>query len=380
MSRSSLLLLSLLISSTSLAQNFTSRFIDEEDGWFDASNFLLEYKYGVMPVPIIITEPAVGEGFGVAAVYFHDADDAWEGRPLDDKGRINKRSTSAVAAAGTNNGTRLLGGGHFGHYKKDTIRYEGLGGVANINLKFYGEGSGQENPSGFKFNSEALFISQRVAFRLGATDWFAGAEYTYTDMTTKFDLGFDIPELDDLSFDSTNASVAALLLYDSLNNGYTPGSGINSELSFSRYDEKVGGDFNYNLLESRNQIYFEPVSQLNIGLRLDGQFADGDIPFYALPYIELRGIPALRYQGTDVITGEVQAAWKFHPRWQILGFIGAGRAATEPTKLSDANTETSSGVGFRYLAVKQLGLSMGLDFAKGPEENVVYVSFGTKLK
>jgi len=35
------------------------------------------------------------------------------------------------------------------------------------------------------------------------------------------------------------------------------------------------------------------------------------------------------------------------------------------------------GAGFRYLIAKRFGFEMGLDFAIGPEQNVVYVQGGT---
>src|SRR3974390_2995546 len=43
--------------------NAASKFRSPEDGWFDVSGFL-EEKYGFIPVPLIITEPAVGYGGG----------------------------------------------------------------------------------------------------------------------------------------------------------------------------------------------------------------------------------------------------------------------------------------------------------------------------
>jgi len=51
------------------AHALPEKFIDEQDGQLDLSNYLLRHR-GVLPVPIIITEPAVGYGFGMAAVYF----------------------------------------------------------------------------------------------------------------------------------------------------------------------------------------------------------------------------------------------------------------------------------------------------------------------
>ncbi|MGF6545404.1 hypothetical protein [Paraburkholderia youngii] len=37
-------------------------FTDPEDGKLDMSDFLIKYK-GALPVPVVITEPAVGYGF-----------------------------------------------------------------------------------------------------------------------------------------------------------------------------------------------------------------------------------------------------------------------------------------------------------------------------
>jgi hypothetical protein len=361
------------------AESFFSKFIDPEDGWFDGSEFLLDYPYGVLPVPVVITEPAVGEGLGLAAVYFHDEDPAWEGEVVGSDGRQHPLSTSAVVAAATSNGSQIIGGGHFGHYKRDTIRYEGMVGAADINLKFYGLGGGAENADGFKFSAQGTFISQELGFRVGKSDWFLGGEFQYTDMETEFDTGIDFPGLEKFDFEATNVALGLVAVYDSLNNSYTPKSGVLSDISLKRYDKKFGGDFNYNLLDLKNQIHFQPLDPLQVGVRLDASFLDGDAPFWALPFISLRGIPALRYQGENVVTGEVQGAWSFHPRWQVLGFVGAGQATQERDDLGDAKTHVAYGGGFRYLAVRKLGLNMGIDVAKGPEDTVFYVSFGTKF-
>ncbi|RLA80648.1 MAG: hypothetical protein DRG78_10565, partial [Epsilonproteobacteria bacterium] len=45
--------------------NFDKRlFVSEEDGKFDISDFL-STKYGCMPVPMIVREPAIGDGGGL---------------------------------------------------------------------------------------------------------------------------------------------------------------------------------------------------------------------------------------------------------------------------------------------------------------------------
>jgi len=366
-----------LLSPALYAESFFDQFIDPEDGMLDASKFLLDYKYGVLPVPFTITEPAVGNGGGLAGVYFHDPDPAWEGQLLDEQGRQIPTSITAVAAGGTDNGSVIVGGAHMGHYKKDTIRYDGIIGAGDINLDFYGSGDDSGDKGGFEFSAEAVFINQQVTFRLGQSDWFLGGELNYNDATINFDQRNEKPELKTLSIDSTNVSLGAVLIYDSLSNPFTPRSGIESTIVYQRHDEAFGGDYDYDEISTKNQMYFTLAENWSAGVRLDGSFVDGDAPFWALPYIELRGIPALRYQGEDVITSEVQANWEFHPRWTVLGFIGAGRATN--TGLSDAETQTAGGFGFRYMALRRLGMNIGMDFAKGPEDEVVYINFGTSF-
>ncbi len=285
---------------------------------------------------------------------------------------------TAGAAGATENGSSFYGGVHYGHYKQDTIRYQGILGGADINLDFYGSGDDSGDQGGFEFNADAAFTSQRLAFRLGSSDWLLGGEFNYTNSTMKFDQRNEMPELEALSFDSTNASLGMVVVYDSLNNPFTPSSGINSETLISRYDESFGGDFDYDSVVTKNQIHFSPFENWTAGIRLNGSFVSGDVPFYGLPYIEMRGIAAMRYQGEDVVTTELQTNWNFHPRWTAIAFIGAGRATN--SGLSDANTHSAGGFGFRYLGVRRLGLSMGIDLAKGPEEEVIYVSFGTKFQ
>ena len=61
-----------LLATSAAASELLQRFIDPADGMFDMSEWLLDHK-GFLPVPIVITEPAVGYGAGVALVFFRDA-------------------------------------------------------------------------------------------------------------------------------------------------------------------------------------------------------------------------------------------------------------------------------------------------------------------
>ena len=50
---------------------FWSQFIDPEDNNLDLSKWLIQNAYGFLPIPIIITEPALDNGLGLAGAFFH---------------------------------------------------------------------------------------------------------------------------------------------------------------------------------------------------------------------------------------------------------------------------------------------------------------------
>jgi hypothetical protein len=76
---------------------------------------------------------------------------------------------------------------------------------------------------------------------------------------------------------------------------------------------------------------------------VDLRAARGDVPFYQLPYIELRGIPALRYQGDETAVIEAELRWNATPRWAIVAFAGTGHAE---------ESASAWGAGFRYLVAR----------------------------
>ena len=101
----------------------SDNFIDPGDGYFDMSSWLRQ-KTAFLPVPIIITEPAVGYGGGLAAVLFFPGKVL--GRYSDD-GRLVPPSVTGVAAAGTENGSQIAGAFHFGVWNDDRHEIAGLG-------------------------------------------------------------------------------------------------------------------------------------------------------------------------------------------------------------------------------------------------------------
>ena len=196
----------LCLSTTVVSSDWLSdNFIDSSDGYLDMSGWLAT-RQGFLPVPIIITEPAVGYGAGLALAFFHGE---FSGRqvesPLSPGGvRRVAPSMSALAAAKTENGTWFAGGGHYGIWKDDRVRYLGAVGGGSVNMSFYGIDAGEWLDSrSIEFNTEALFLLQRISFRLADSPLFAGIGYSLVDTQNRFDLPrlLPIPGINSIEFD-----------------------------------------------------------------------------------------------------------------------------------------------------------------------------------
>ncbi len=361
-------------------------FFDPSDGQFDMSNFLSK-KIGFMPVPIIITEPAVGYGLGIAALFLHDPlagrtekGEVFNPQKPGKSGRVIPPSISALAVAGTENGTWFAGGAHYGIWKQDRIRYLGAAGKAAVNMKFYGLGGGLESTDkrGLDFTTEAIFLLQQLQFRVKDSNFFVGARYTFLDSDTTFKTSsfFPIEGIPDLEFNSHTGSIGIMLTYDGRDNIFTPNKGLATELLASDYSAKWGGDADFNKYRLYAKYWHPLGSSFVLGLRGDGEMlTNGPAPFYEYPFIDLRGIPAMRYQGEKVLVGESELRWDVNSRWSLVGFLGAGKTSGG---IRQTTTEqvTSKGLGFRYLMARRYGMRVGIDVARGPEDTAFYIQVG----
>ncbi len=345
-------------------------FIDPSDGKLDMSNWLLE-RDGLLPVPIIITEPAIGYGGGLALVYFHDKVGSRKGSPP---------SVSAVAGAATENGTWFAGGGHLGIWKNDTIRYTGGLGTGLVKMDYYGRSGNQEQwqDDGINFETDALFFAQELLFRISESKFFAGLGYVLLDTANTFDHHSEdlTQELPGFDFDIRSAAVNLMLSYDDRDNIFTPSNGMAAEAKVMLFDDIWGGDDTFQKYLASLLYYNSLTETLVLGLRGAGQVIDGDAPFYAYPFIDMRGVKAMQYQGDMTLLGEIELRWSFTPRWALVGFGGAGKAYNDGEK-EDSDLIYSKGIGIRYLIASKLGLQVGLDVAQGPDDTAFYVQFGS---
>lgn len=357
------------------AQSFLDELTDPTDGYLDGSGWFAK-KGAFMPVPIIITEPAVGAGGGLAAVWFHGKekrDDPWAEPPPGTQ--FAPPSVSVLGGVATSNGTWAAFGGHFGSWKEDSVRYKGGLGIASANLDYY------VGSKDLRYNIDSRFLVQDLRFRAGESSVFLGARYAIGLSEASFDVSGLPPGVEAPSLDADNASLGPVLAFDNRDNLFTPTAGTAAKLHYGFYNEAFGGDFNYDQLEVEATHHFslDEDERWIVGARGLASVVEREAPFYAKPYVQLRGVPALRFQGDQALSVEGELRYQFHTRWSALGFVGLGGARYESDVREDEGLVVAGGLGFRYKLARLLGLHAGLDLAMGPEGPVIYIQVGSGL-
>jgi hypothetical protein len=379
-----------LLSSSAFAAS--GIFTDKLDGNFDASRYLSENAYGFLPVPIIITDPAVDGGLGMMGLFFHESEEEQAARLKTMQDESNDKashslmppSISAAFGAYTGNDSFFIGGGHLGFFNKGNIRYMGGGGYGDININFYGFGD-VTLPIPLEINTQATAIMQTLKFKLGDSAFYFGPMHRYVDAQVSIinsgDFINKIPNdlLPALSTNIVTSGAGLTIEYDSRDNFYSPTDGLKYELNYLWFDDVIGSDVDYTLTELTALNYFKITDHWRTAFRVEANYVDSEqvLPPYATPYISMRGIPAARYQGQSVALSELEIAYRINLRWELSAFAGIGKASDSFSDFSDSDSRVSKGAGFRYLIARRYDFNMGIDIAKGPEDTVFYIQAGS---
>jgi hypothetical protein len=336
----------------------------------------------IIPIPIFITEPAIGYGLGAAVGYFHkkkDGSDTPEklapALTAETAAQVGKRqkappTISGVAGAYTEKGTWGFGGAHSASWKKDTIRYLGVVGYAHVVSTFYF----LDQPFEFELDTGLLF--QSVKFRIGDSKFFVGGKLVYLNPKLAYDDDIDVP-VEKFDGRLRDFGVALHADYDSRDYTMTPNNGQYIELMGWRHLEVLGGETDYWKLGFKVLSFHEMMHRkLVLGLRLDLDTAGGDPPVWGYPWVTLRGVPALRYQNEYTGVVETELRWNLAGRWAVLGFIGAGATGGDVPQYEDESGIVAGGVGGRFNFRPQDNLWVGIDVARGPEDYALYIQIG----
>lgn len=341
---------------------FFSQFIDEEDHHVDFSNFLA--KGGFIPIPVIITEPAVDGGGGLAAAFFKA-----------DPEHPRQVTRHVLGAIRTGNGSKGVGYFQSGYAFDGRLNYRFGVGRGEITLDTYPTFA----PDGIEYTSEYDYgVVGSALWRLPDERFSIGPLFDFR----KLEVAIEAPDLPDEVADllSRTLNTGALGLgahFDSRDNPLTPTRGTNAyvEAKFNR--DAFGSDRDFETYDA-NLFVFNPLTdKLRYGAKVEFEAVRGDFPFFFAPAIDLRGVQAAEYQGMNVVSTEAEVTWQINRRWSLLAFAGYGSAdGGDRRTFRDSGDIWAGGVGFRYRLARKLGFDAGADIAYGPGGVVWYLQFG----
>jgi len=353
-----------------VSTNAPSKFRSPEDGWLDLSGFI-DQAYGFAPLVMPITEPAVGYGVAGGLAFI----DKPQGEAQAGFGRPN---ITAVGGMATENGSWGAAAGDSRFWLED--RLQTLVGLvyASVNLDYHGIGEDsllKNDP--LRYNLEPLGGLVQAKFRLGGSRWWGGLSYAFATTQVRFDAPAGTPGLPSFQSESRVGGLTPSLTFDSRDTIFTPSRGTYFEATAGCFSEALGGDTEFQRVNLVAMQYVPLHPRWTLGVRADVNGSFGDEPFYARPFVHLRGAPAMRYQGEEVAQIEAELRWQFWRRFSLVGFVGGGTAWNDFERFDKSVTVVTGGTGFRYELARKYGLHMGVDVAFGPDDPVIYVQFGS---
>lgn len=333
-------------------------------------------KGNIVPVPVIITDQNLGYGGVLALGYVHNRKNTTR--------KDTPPTISGIVGGYTSTGTWLAALAHSESFKNDQYRYLGLLAYANVNLDFYQIGSIDLSQNPVSFNMKGWGTLQRLLFRIGNSDFFIGPQYAYGQVETTINstdknhpLIGDI--LDRFDKNSVFSSIGLLAQIDSRDNTISPNKGLYSGFEIDYDATWLGSSQNFEKFDIYGYAYVPINKWLYSIYHFDYQFVEGDIPFYMKPYLQLRGVPVMKYQGKQTMLLEAQFRGYFYKNWALVAFGGMGKAFDSFSEWNNDKLVVNYGTGFRFDFKKAFGIRVGADFAWTQDDFGWYISIGTGL-
>lgn len=341
---------------------FRRMFFDEEDGKLDLSNNLS--KGGFIPMPVIITEPAVDGGFGIVAQFVT--------MPQDNPQLATRRILGVFK---TGNDSHGYGYFQTGHAFDGRVKYKFGAGRGKINLAAHPRFA----PSGVNYtNTYDYGIVGSAFWRLPDDRFSVGPLLDFRQLTSKINVQ-GLPEdfAKDFGRKLNTGALGLGLHFDSRDNPISPTEGVNAFLDGKFNTGTFGSDRNYEVYDLDVYAFHKPKPKWHLGFKTEIDAIRGNFPSFFAPSIDLRGVEAIRYQGSTVQSSEIELVRRLNERWAILAFAGAGAAYSGKSRIFDnSGVIFAGGAGVRYRIARKQGIDMGIDVAAGPGGGVIYLQFG----
>lgn len=294
------------------SSEFLQRFYDPEDGAFDLSTILA--NGGFIPVPIIITEPAVDKGLGLAGQFLHPpaSDGAASGRTI-------------VGGAMTGNGS--WGGGILqqGVFGDGDFLYRLGGGIADVTLPIFPFGGSE----GFDYEDRMKFGFANVRYQLPDTSFSFGPRFIYRTSDVSLEGKGPLAEritglLDQFTEEKRYVAIGLSAHQDTRDNQFTPTEGLNAIIRYDAYSKGWGSDKDFGVGAFLFHGFYQFDEDWSAGGKVRFEAVTSGTPFFLAPAVDLRGVQYGRYQGDAALSLEGELRRQVSERWAFVAFGGYG--------------------------------------------------------
>ena len=330
-------------------------------GWNWDLSRVLSSKPGFIPVPFAFGDPVVGFGGGLGLLFYRP--------PATKSDTVDmRRPPPSVGIGGFYTGQSAWGfaGGLYRPWHGDRFRYLGIIGGGQADLNYFGlrDSPLQHNPLQYSF--EPVATLQRVQARVASLPLYVGVEYDYAHTRSLFDTRDVLPiELPKREQKLDIGGLGGSLVFDTRNNFLDATEGVDLSAKVTGYGRWLGSTEGFGKFNAYALGYTQPRNMWGFAGRVDVQSAWGQVPFFYVPYVQLRGVQAQKFSGKATMLGEGEVRMTVLSRWSAIAFGGIGSAAEDWSNISSTRVAGGGGVGFRYLLAKKFGIRSGVDAAVG---------------
>ncbi len=191
-------------------------------------------------VPIPQSNPTLGTGLTLAAIYFYSQ--------TEEQKRVQPPSSTQGFAMYTSNDSYAYGLQQQSYWGEDRWRFDGILAQGLFNLKFFGIGtdSGDRDLT-VDWKLRGTVLMPRLLRQL-KDDWYLGAQIRYVNTSQSFGGRFDLGEgiLESITtpeLDATSVGVGLLVQRDTRDNRFNAYKGSFLQFDGTAYDEAMGGGF-----------------------------------------------------------------------------------------------------------------------------------------
>jgi hypothetical protein len=307
--------------------------------------------------PLPLSNPAIGSGLAVAAVY-----------TIAKRAAERESPPTTIGGGGfyTSNGSWAGAAGVKLYLKEDRFRATLGAGLGQINYDLFAE---DPSANGIPVKQEFEAALGELMVGLGKR-WYVGLRASYGTTTVGVRRGDDeeIP----VPADQLDVGLGALGLKgerDTRDSVFYPTTGSRLQLLVNHSDTELGSDYTYTKTNLSYSGYLTLAEPVVLAIQAAGCDVTDGGPFFDLCLFGtesvLRGYTAGQYLDRWTLAAQAEVRWRFANRWVTTAFVGVG--GVKPAYAFSEETEVlpAGGVGVQWIAAPENMITLRADYAFG---------------